>query len=100
LYYILFNYKNNSNESTHKLGVSYSEDLVNWKRNDSCIDIYNIDSSLVNNLNITYPYIFEFNNSVYLLFIGNINSIVFNFIKINAIELSNKYYFENTHFVY
>jgi predicted GH43/DUF377 family glycosyl hydrolase len=54
----------------YKLGYAYSDDLVNWSRDDEKAGIELSDKGWDSEM-MCYPNIFEFNNEVYLLYNGN-----------------------------
>ncbi|RKF20451.1 hypothetical protein DBZ36_04030 [Alginatibacterium sediminis] len=64
-----FDFRKNSGRS-YRLGYAYSDDLVNWKRNDSLLGI---DCSLDgwDSEMLCYPHVFKVREQVYLLYNGN-----------------------------
>ncbi|MEO7562948.1 MAG: hypothetical protein ABIT07_10155, partial [Ferruginibacter sp.] len=58
----------NNKERGYRLGYAWSEDLVNWQRDDAGISLSETgwDSEMM-----CYPHIFKCDNKVYLLYNGN-----------------------------
>lgn len=55
---------------SYKLGYAYSDDLINWKRDDDASGIKPGDGDWDSDM-MCYPHIFECNKKVYLLYNGN-----------------------------
>lgn len=73
-YHMFFCYRYGLNyrgkENGYRIGYASSEDLINWKRDDSKagIDVSNEgwDSEM-----ISYPHVFELDGKVYMMYLGN-----------------------------
>jgi predicted GH43/DUF377 family glycosyl hydrolase len=74
LYHMFFSYRHNfdfkTKENGYRIGYAYSEDLVNWHRNDDFAGI-DISESGWDSEMISYPNIFELKGSLYMLYQGN-----------------------------
>lgn len=57
-------------DRSYRIGYAVSEDLIHWKRND---DLYRIDVSTSgwDSEMVAYPTVFEFNERLYMLYLGN-----------------------------
>jgi predicted GH43/DUF377 family glycosyl hydrolase len=55
---------------TRKIGYAYSSDLLNWTREDSKVGIELSKEGWDSEMN-AYPHVFELDNSIYMLYIGN-----------------------------
>lgn len=55
---------------TRKIGYAYSVDLINWTRDDSKVGIDLSESGWDSEM-IAYPHVFELDNTIYMLYIGN-----------------------------
>ena len=55
---------------TRKIGYAYSEDLINWTRDDTKVGIDLSEEGWDSEM-IAYPHVFELDNSIYMLYIGN-----------------------------
>lgn len=62
-------FRKNTNNS-YKLGYAFSNDIINWKRDDTKAGITVSDNGWDSEM-MCYPHLFEFNNEVYLLYNGN-----------------------------
>jgi len=73
-YHMFFCYRYSENyrnkERGYRIGYAYSKDLLKWYRDDSKVGI---DISLEgwDSEMISYPHIFELNNKIYMLYLGN-----------------------------
>ena len=65
-YYMWFSKKGKN----YRTGFAYSKDGINWKRNDSLVDL-NIGKTSFDNKMICYPYIFSFKKKIYCIYNGN-----------------------------
>lgn len=67
----VFNYRHNKKNS-YRIGYAYSYDLLNWERNDKLagIDI-SLEKNAFDSEMIAYPHVFELNNNIYMLYVGN-----------------------------
>lgn len=54
----------------YRIGYAYSDDLVNWKRDDASVGIDVSDSDWDSEM-LCYPHVFELDGKVYLLYNGN-----------------------------
>jgi len=64
-----FDYRKNSKYS-YRIGYASSTDLLNWTRDDSKAGI-DISSDGFDNEMVAYPHIFELNDKIYMLYLGN-----------------------------
>lgn len=64
-----FDFKNNSKNS-YRLGYAYSDDLINWKREDWNSGITTTENTWDSDM-MCYPNLFEMNGEIYLLYNGN-----------------------------
>lgn len=66
-----FDYRHNKKNS-YRIGYAYSHNLLDWERNDKLagIDISPEDSAFDNEM-VAYPHVFELNNNIYMLYVGN-----------------------------
>lgn len=73
-YHMFFCYKYSLNfrnkERGYRIGYAYSDDLVNWVRDDSKAGI-DVSEEEWDSEMIAYPHIFEVGNNVYMLYLGN-----------------------------
>ena len=53
-----------------EIGYAYSEDLINWTRDDSKAGI-ELSSEGWDSEMLAYPHVFELDNNIYMLYIGN-----------------------------
>ena len=66
-----FDYRRNP-EFSYRIGYAYSTDLINWVRDDSKVGItISKESNAFDNEMVAYPHIFELNNKIYMLYLGN-----------------------------
>lgn len=66
-----FDYRRNPKFS-YKIGYAFSTDLINWIRDDSKAGItISKASDAFDNEMVAYPHIFELNNKIYMLYLGN-----------------------------
>jgi hypothetical protein len=92
VYHMFFCYREgldfrNSKERSYRIGYARSTDLENWRRDDSQVNLHpsidGWDSQM-----IAYPTVFEVNNSIYMIYVGNGNGQTgFGLAKLNG-ELS------------
>ncbi len=64
-----YDFRKNRGRS-YRIGYAYSNDLINWVRNDSKAGI-DVSSEGFDNEMIAYPHIFELNKKLYMLYLGN-----------------------------
>ncbi|MCO5947236.1 hypothetical protein [Mucilaginibacter flavidus] len=73
-YHMFFCYRYSINyrghENGYRIGYAYSNDLVNWTRDDSQVGI-NVSEEGWDSEMISYPHVFELDNSLYMLYLGN-----------------------------
>jgi len=65
-YYMWFSKKGKN----YRTGFAYSKDGINWKRNDSLVNL-NIGKTSFDNKMICYPYVFSFKKNIYCIYNGN-----------------------------
>ena len=54
------------------IGYAYSKDLVNWCRDDSKAGIsVSLEKNTFDNEMVAYPHVFEVNDKIYMLYLGN-----------------------------
>lgn len=63
-----FDFRNNARG--YRIGYAVSDDLVNWTRDDSKAGI-DISKSGWDDESIAYPHVFQLDNEVYMLYLGN-----------------------------
>jgi predicted GH43/DUF377 family glycosyl hydrolase len=59
-----------SHENGYRIGYAYSSDLVNWTRDDNKVGI-DVSEEGWDSEMISYPHVFELNNKIYMLYLGN-----------------------------
>jgi len=64
-----FDYRSNPKYS-YRIGYADSVDLLNWTRDDKKVGI-DISQDGFDNEMVAYPHIFELNNKIYMLYLGN-----------------------------
>ena len=73
-YHMYFCYRYSSNyrgkNNGYRIGYASSDDLINWKRDDSKAGI-DISESGWDSEMISYPHVFELDNTIYMLYLGN-----------------------------
>ncbi len=73
-YHMFFCYKYSLNfrnkERGYRIGYAYSDDLINWVRDDSKAGI-DVSEEGWDSEMIAYPHVFEFRNKIYMLYLGN-----------------------------
>jgi predicted GH43/DUF377 family glycosyl hydrolase len=73
-YHMFFCYKYalnfRNNERGYRIGYAVSEDLENWIRDDTKVGI-DISEEGWDDQSIAYPHVFELDNTVYMLYLGN-----------------------------
>lgn len=57
-------------EKGYRIGYAYSDDLLNWTRDDAQAGITISDDGWDSEM-ISYPHVFELDGSVYMLYLGN-----------------------------
>jgi len=74
-YHMFFCYRHSSDFRTNKdrgyrIGYAYSDDLINWIRNDNNAGIYVSEDGWDSEM-LCYPHIFKCDDNIYLLYNGN-----------------------------
>ena len=73
-YHMFFCYRYSSNyrgkNNGYRIGYASSEDIFNWKRDDSKAGI-DISESGWDSEMISYPHVFELDKTIYMLYLGN-----------------------------
>lgn len=73
-YHMFFCYRYSSNyrgkENGYRIGYAFSEDLLNWKREDKKAGL-DISESGWDSEMVSYPHVFELDNKIYMLYLGN-----------------------------
>jgi hypothetical protein len=73
-YHMFFCYRYSTNyrglENGYRIGYAYSNDLINWERDDSKVGI-DVSEEGWDAEMISYPHVFELNKSLYMLYLGN-----------------------------
>lgn len=74
VYHMFFCYRYSLNyrgkEGGYRIGYAYSDDMYNWKRDDNRVGI-DISEEGWDNEMISYPHVFELDNKIYMLYLGN-----------------------------
>jgi len=73
-FHMFFCYRYSTNyrgkENGYRIGYAYSDDLMNWHRDDSQTGI-DISKEGWDSEMISYPHVFELDNKVYMFYLGN-----------------------------
>jgi len=73
-YHMFFCYKYSTNfrKNTrgYRIGYAYSDDMIHWTRDDSQVGI-DISEEGWDSESIAYPHVFELDNTLYMLYLGN-----------------------------
>jgi sucrose-6-phosphate hydrolase SacC (GH32 family) len=73
-YHMFFCYRYSTNyrgkENGYRIGYAYSDDLINWTRDDAQVGI-DVSEEGWDSEMISYPHIFELDNNLYMLYLGN-----------------------------
>jgi sucrose-6-phosphate hydrolase SacC (GH32 family) len=73
-YHMFFSYRYNLNYREkgrgYRIGYAISDDLLTWKRDDSKAGISESETGW-DSESISYPYVFELDNNIYMLYQGN-----------------------------
>jgi hypothetical protein len=73
-YHMFFSYRYNlgfkSKEKGYRIGYAFSDDLINWVRDDAKAGI-DVSDEGWDSETISYPHIFELDESIYMLYQGN-----------------------------
>lgn len=74
-YHMFFCYKFSlnfrSNDRGYRVGYAFSDDLVNWVRDDSKAGIDISTGDEWDNQSLAYPHVFELDGKVYMMYLGN-----------------------------
>ncbi|QNA44982.1 glycoside hydrolase family protein [Lacibacter sediminis] len=74
MYHMFFCYRYSkgyrSKEKGYRIGYAFSADLINWIRDDSKAGIHVSNEGWDDEM-ISYPHVFELDNSLYMLYLGN-----------------------------
>lgn len=75
LYHMFFSFRHGlnyrSNRRGYKIGYAYSQDLINWHRDDSKVGIELSNEGDFDNESMAYPHVFEINGKLHMLYLGN-----------------------------
>lgn len=63
-------YDDQNNVHGYNLGYAYSVDGINWTRNDNLSELIGVDQDWESKMKC-YPFVFELNNEVHMLYCGN-----------------------------
>lgn len=73
-YHMFFCYRGGKDyrgkENGYRIGYASSADLINWERNDNYVGI-DVSSEGWDAEMISYPHVFELNNQIHMLYLGN-----------------------------
>ena len=59
-------------QNSYKIGYAYSDDLMNWTRDDNQIDINtSVNKADFDYEMVAYPHVFELDGKLYMLYVGN-----------------------------
>jgi hypothetical protein len=70
IYRMWYTYRGKNNIKTYRIGYAESLDGINWVRKDEEVGI-DVSSSGWDSEMICYPYVFEYNGNLYMLYNGN-----------------------------
>lgn len=74
IYHMFFCYRHSTNyrgkENGYRIGYAYSNDLLNWTRDDSKVGI-DVSESGWDSEMISYPHVFELDGEIYMFYLGN-----------------------------
>lgn len=75
LYHMFFCYRGHEDfrrnpEHSYRIGYAYSDDLINWKRDDDKVGLTVSESGWDSEM-VAYPHLFEINGITYMLYLGN-----------------------------
>ena len=57
-------------EHSYRIGYAYSDDLINWKRDDDKVGLTVSESGWDSEM-VAYHHLFEINGITYMLYLGN-----------------------------
>jgi predicted GH43/DUF377 family glycosyl hydrolase len=73
-YHMFFCYRYSTNyrgkENGYRIGYAFSEDLINWTRDDDSVGI-DVSKEGWDSEMISYPHVFELDGDLYMLYLGN-----------------------------
>ena len=74
-YHMLFGYRcaydfRTNSEKSYRLGHAYSDDMINWTRDDASVGIDVSEDSWDSDM-MLYPHVFRCDNKIYLMYNGN-----------------------------
>ena len=73
-YHMFFCYRHGTdfrdNNRGYRMGYAYSEDLINWVRDDSKSQLETSDQGW-DSESVSYPHVFEFKGTTYMMYLGN-----------------------------
>ena len=74
-YHMFFCYRYSTNyrdnDRGYKIGYAYSDDLLNWTRDDDKVGITVSSEGDFDNESIAYPHVFEMDGNLHMLYLGN-----------------------------
>lgn len=74
-YHMFFCYRYSTNyrmnNRGYRIGYAYSDDLINWTRDDDKVGIDISKQGDFDNESIAYPHVFEMNGTLHMLYLGN-----------------------------
>ncbi len=75
MYHMFFCYRYSTNyrenDRGYKIGYAYSNDLINWTRDDERAGIDISPNGDFDNESIAYPHVFEMNGNLHMFYLGN-----------------------------
>jgi hypothetical protein len=63
------NYRGNNRG--YRIGYAYSDDLLNWTRDDEKAGISISENDDFDNESVAYPHVFELNGNLHMFYLGN-----------------------------
>lgn len=74
-YHMYFCYRNaydfrQNKNNAYRLGYAFSDDMINWTRDDTNVGIYRTENSWDSDM-MCYPNVFECDENIYMLYNGN-----------------------------
>jgi sucrose-6-phosphate hydrolase SacC (GH32 family) len=88
-YHMFFCYRYSTNYRENKrgyrIGYAFSDDLINWTRNDEHVGIDISTNDEFDNQSIAYPHVFELDGNLHMLYLGNeVGRFGFGWAKLNG----------------
>lgn len=72
-------------DNTYRIGYAYSNDLINWTRNDSKCGL-DVSKNGWDSEMVAYPHLFELNGEIYMFYLGNeVGKYGFGLAKLNGV---------------